>query len=317
MRTETFSLLGYENMPLSARLWLPDGEMKALVQVTHGMTEHMGRYEALAAALTARGIALGGFDLRGHGENPGDRSIASFGERGWEVSLEDMDIFSRTLQQRFPGIPRVMLGFSLGSFLLREYLSRGPKGLSGAIIMGTGHQSPAVLGLMMAIVKGQVKKAGHDGCTDLVRQLSFGTYNKKFAPNQTVADWLCSDREQLAAYLNDPLCREDISAGLFHQMLGAMKRTCSRNALQSWDKEMPVLLLSGSDDPVGDGGKGVKKLYEQMEKAGMTNVQCRLIPNARHDLLHEECCGAAARARDMMLEWLEKLINQEGTGEPT
>lgn len=305
MKVEQFDFLGHKGTGLPGYIWLPDGEVKAVLQITHGMTEHMGRYEAFAEYLCLLGIAVAGFDLRGHGKNPGDPVIASFGEGGWSSSIEDMRLFYELLEQRFREVPHYMLGFSLGSFLLREYLTKYPnKGeLAGAIIMGTGHQPGWLLSVMMGIVKGQIKKAGFDKTTDLVRRLSFGTYNQKFKPNRTTADWLCSDEIELEKYLTDPLVRKDISAGLFWELIGSMKRTGSASEYDSWNTSLPVLLISGQDDPVGDGGKGVRAVYNRMKKKRMENVTIKLFPGARHDLLREEKNGAEA-ARKYIAEWI-------------
>ena len=175
---QCFEFVGHGAIALPAVIWQPEQEIKAVLQITHGMTEHMGRYESLAADLCSRGIAVAGFDLRGHGKNPGNPEIASFGEGGWTASIEDMRLFFTELRSRFPGVPHFMLGFSLGSFLLREYLTKYPSEgeLAGAIIAGTGHQPGWILAVMMAIVKGEFKKAGFDGTTDLIRQLSLLTF---------------------------------------------------------------------------------------------------------------------------------------------
>lgn len=270
-----------------------------MLQITHGMTEHMGRYERFAADLCGQGIAVAGFDLRGHGKNSGDPNVASCGEGGWEASIEDMRLFFELLDQRFPGVPHYLLGFSLGSFLLREYLTKYPNGIAGAIIAGTGHQPVWLLSIMMGVVKGQIKKAGYDQTTDLVRKLSFGTYNQKFKPNRTTADWLCSNEAELDQYLADPLVRKDISAGLFYELLSFMKRTGKSCAYGS----MPILLISGQNDPVGDFGKGVQTIYNRMKKAGMENVTLRLF-DARHDIFHEESSDVAQVARCCICEWL-------------
>lgn len=216
-----------------------------------------------------------------------------------------MHLFFGHLSARFPGVPHDMLGFSLGSFLLREYLGRWSEGVSRAIIMGIGHQPAPVLSIMMAIIKGQIKKGGFDNTTDLVRKLSFGTHNQKFKPNRTQSDWLCADTAQLDAYLADPLCRRDISSGLFWQLLDAMKRTGSEAACSTWNKEMPVLLISGQDDPVGDSGKGVQAVKRQLDAAGMKDVLLHLIPGARHILLDEHESGAADEAIRIICVWLK------------
>ena len=306
MKTEIFEFAGDNGIILPAYLWLPDGEVKAVLQITHGMTEHMGRYEAFARYLCSMGITVAGFDLRGHGKNPGDAEVASFGEGGWAASIEDMRLFYELLEQRLTVVPHYMLGFSLGSFLLREYLTKYPDEgeVAGAIIMGTGHQPGWLLSIMMGIVNGQIKKAGFDKTTDLVRQLSFGTYNQKFKPNRTTADWLCADETELDKYLADPLVRKDISAGLFWELLGSMKRTGSAYEYDGWDTSIPILLISGQDDPVGDGGKGVQEISRRMKKSGMENVTIKLFPGARHDLLHEEKNGADT-SRKFIAEWIK------------
>lgn len=305
MKTEAFDFAGYSGTILPANLWMPEGEVKAVLQITHGMTEHMGRYEAFAEYLCPMGIAVAGFDLRGHGRNPGDAEVASFGEGGWAASIEDMHLFYELLEQRLMGVPHYMLGFSLGSFLLREYLTKYPDddGVAGAIIMGTGHQPGWLLTIMQWIVKGQIKKAGFDKTTDLVRQLSFGAYNQKFKPNRTAADWLCADEVELGKYLEDSLVRKDISAGLFWDLLGSMKRTGKKTTYEKWNKKMPVLLLYGENDPVGDFGKGVQRLYDQMRKAGIQIITFQRFLDARHDLLHEEATRAES-VRHCITDWL-------------
>ena len=303
---QCFEFVGHGAIALPAVIWQPEQEIKAVLQITHGMTEHMGRYESLAADLCSRGIAVAGFDLRGHGKNPGNPEIASFGEGGWTASIDDMRLFFTELRSRFPGVPHFMLGFSLGSFLLREYLTKYPSEgeLAGAIIAGTGHQPGWILSVMMAIVKGEFKKAGFDGTTDLIKQLSFGTYNQKVKPNRTEADWLCSDTKALDEYLVDPLVRKNISAGLFWELLGSMKRSGSAFEYDGWNTSLPILLISGQDDPVGDAGKGVRTIYNRMKKAGMENVTLKLLPNARHDVFHEDASGTAENVHHCISDWI-------------
>lgn len=303
MKTEVFEFKGYQDAMLPAMLWQPEGETKALLQVTHGMTEHIGRYETFAREMTAQGIAVAGFDLRGHGKNPGNKAVASFGEGGWEAAISDMKRFFDLLDERFPGVPHYLHGFSLGSFLLREYLSRYPEDGAGALILGTGNQPGWLLSIMMAIVNGQIKKVGFDGYSPLVRQLSFGTYNQKFKPNRTEKDWLCSDNDTLDSFIADPLCRENFSAGLFYQMLAAMKRTGSMSAYDNWHKEKPILLICGESDPVGNMGKGAEAVMQAMKKAGL-DVTFHLLPGSRHMVLGEKANGVADAAVKIIQKWL-------------
>ena len=305
MRLETSRFSGANGTELPYMIWAPETMPCMVLQITHGMTEHIGRYAALAKELTTYGIVVAGFDLRGHGENPSIHDTATLGKTGWEESLRDMHLFRMMLQKQFPGLPLYMMGFSLGSFLLREYLNcyRAP---AGAILIGTGTQPAPLLSILMKIVEGEIKNAGFNRNTPLVQKLSFDTYNSKFTPNATRADWLCADRIQLDRYLNDRECRKVISAGLFYRLLASMKRTGNVDAYRNWNKSMPVLLISGKDDPVGDMGKGTKKVLSQMKKAGMKNVQLNLYPGARHDVLHEEITGTARDVRDLIFHWLFK-----------
>ena len=305
MKEEYFEFEGDNHFQLPAVIWLPEEEPKMMVQIIHGMTEHMGRYEHLAEVLTAAGIGVAGFDLRGHGKSAPGVPCASFGEGGWEATLKDVHLFHLTLKKRFACAKHVLLGFSLGSFLAREYFAVYEKHeFSGAVIMGSGQQPSWVLSIIMAIVKGEIKKSGFDDTNDLIRKLSFGTYNKNFAPNRTNADWLCADDEQLDRYLSDALCKEDISAGLFWQLLSAMKRTGGTGTYQKWHKAMPVLLLSGGDDPVGGHGKGIAAMERSMRKAGMENVTSRIYAHGRHDILHEEKLGVAQLVCDEIKDWV-------------
>ena len=143
MQETEFQLAGAQGTELPARLWLPDGQPRLVLQISHGMTEHSGRYDTLAAALAEHGIACAAFDLRGHGRNPGSRTWADMGPDGWEQSLSDLQRFCERLRENFPGVPLGMLGFSLGSFLLRDALCRGMAAPAGVILAGTGTQPGA------------------------------------------------------------------------------------------------------------------------------------------------------------------------------
>ena len=308
MKAKKIRFTGANGVSLPGIIWYPMCSPTMIVQITHGMTEHIGRYEELADMLTANGIAVAGFDLRGHGHNPGDNQCASFGEGGWNYALHDMHLFYLELESKFPNIPHFMLGFSLGSFLLRDYLSLYRDKVDGAIIMGTGHQPGAILSMLMPVVKREIKAHGFNSSTQKIKKLSFETYNQKFAPNMTSVDWICSDTAQRIKYRGDPLCRKTISAGLFWQLLDSMKRTGKPASYRKWNKQMPVLLISGEDDPVGDFGKGVQRVKQSMSKAGMKHIQMYLISGTRHDLLHEEKSGGSEETFDILTNWLFENI---------
>lgn len=308
MKTEVFTLKGADGAELHGTCWLPPVQPRLVLQVVHGITDHMGRYEALARALAADGVVTVGTDLRGHGRNPGDPGCASFGRGGWEASLEDLHRLRGLLEDRWPNLPQVMLGFSLGSFLVRDYLNAYLDKVDGAVLIGTGSQAAPVLAVLKALVHIQTRRVGFDAPAPLVRKLFSEACNKNFAPLRTSADWFCSDVQELDACLADPLCRPDLSCGLFWQLLDSMQRTGSGHAYHRWDRDMPVLLLSGQDDPIGDFGKGVQRVEAAMNKAGLTHVQSRLFARARHDLLHEQDNGSASRALEELRRFLHSLM---------
>ena len=305
MKKENLLMKGYDHTYIPVTIWSPDEEPRIILQIIHGMTEHVGRYEELAEELTKEGIVVAGFDLRGHGRQKKDPDCASMGENGWKYTLKEMRMLNRILLKRHPKCKVAMLGFSLGSFLLRDYLSYAGDHISYAILVGTGYQPAAVLGMLKNTAKKQIKKHGFDCPSKKVNKLTFGTYNKKFKPNVTSADWICSDEKERELYLNDRFCTKEISNGLFLQLLEAMHRTGEKKVYEKWNKNVNVLLLSGEDDPVGDFGKGVKKVFLQMEKAEIENVELTLIEDCRHDLLHEKENGGSEEAIDAIKEFLE------------
>ena len=305
MRKENFEFVSKDGFTYNAVLWLSDEQPKQMIQIVHGMTEHMERYEAFASYFTKLGIAVAGFDLRGHGKSDTNSSCAYFKEGDFLKTLEDIHDFHLLLKQRFESQKHILLGFSLGSFLVREYLSNYDHQFFGAIIAGTGQQPSFLLKIIKGLVKKQIHQIGYTQTNDFISNLSFGTYNKKFAPNKTNVDWLCSDNKQLELYIQDAYIKNAISAGLFYELLDSMDRLTIKNVYSRWDKNMPILLISGAEDPVGDGGKGVLTVKKAMEKAGLKQVTCKLYPHGRHDIFHEYQLGIVENLFEDIKNWLE------------
>ena len=302
MNAEYFEFIGSGGAVVPAMLWEP-AEVKAVVQIAHGTTEHMGRYEKFAAVMAPYGIAVAGLDIRGHGRNPGDPKVAAMQPGQWQAAAEDVQLFRGFLAEKYPDVPRFLLGFSLGSFLVRDVLKENSaEGLAGAILVGTGHQPGWLLDMMRSVVNGQIQKFGFDQPSALVRKLSFGMYNDKFKPNRTDVDWLSTDEAAVDAYLADPLVRRNTAAGLFWELLGSMRRHCGPKEYDSWDKNLPILLISGGEDPVGNAGKGVAAVYQRMKKSGMQDVTMHLIPGARHAILQ----GGAEGAEETIAGWVTR-----------
>lgn len=270
--------------------WTPDnGEVTAVLQLAHGIAEYAERYAPFAEYLAENGFAVVANDHMGHGKSCGEgQSPIYFGpENGWMNAVDDMYSLFDLTHKAYSSAPYFLLGHSMGSFLARTFLIRYPGVLSGAIIMGTGQMSPAIITAGRAVAKLQAKKVGWDKPSDTVTSLAFGSYNKAFAPNRTGFDWLSVNEENVDRYIADPLCGADSSVGLFHDMLGGLLFIAKQSNLEKMNIYTPILFVAGDKDPVGDMGKGVRKAHASFRKAGVKDLQLKLYPGMRHEILNE------------------------------
>ena len=271
--------------------WLPEGAPRAVLQIAHGVSEYVLRYEDFAGYLTERGFAVVGNDHLGHGLSVSDGAPRLyFGPKGsWNWVVEDMESLRKLTHRQFPNLPYFLLGHSMGSFLTRTYLIRYPGTVDAAIIMGTGHQSPAIVAGGRAIAKAAGKRHGFKAHSPRVEALAFGAYNKAFAPNRTEVDWLSASDNNVDAYIADPLCGQKASIGLFCEMLGGIRFISTPKNIASMNRNTPILFISGDKDPVGEMGKGVRRAYEAFRRAGVRDVELKLYKGLRHEILNEDC----------------------------
>ena len=287
---EEFTFLSSDGQTrLHAMLWLPEGEIRGILQIAHGVAEHVARYDGFARYLCARGIAVAGHDHLGHGKSlPDGATPVYFGAQdGWQHAVDDIHALHQRLQEEFPNMPLCIMGHSMGSFLTRSYLIRYPGTVRAAVIMGTGWQPAPVIAAGRTLAKLIARREGADATSDLVTKLAFGGYNKAFAPNRTGYDWLSADSENVDRYIADPLCGADATVGLFRQMLHGIAFNQNPKNLTRMDSSLPVLLISGDRDPVGDMGKGVRRTAAAFRKAGLSDVTVKLYPGLRHEILNE------------------------------
>lgn len=307
--------VGIVNYDLNGVIWKPDNRpVKHVIHIVHGMTEHIGRYEKFAETITPMGIAVAGFDLRGHGHNASSEcaSFISGGnpethDYGWAKAIDDIQRESIEIQRHFPSAKHYLLGFSLGASLVQDYMRNMPmNGIDGVILVGTGYQPPIVTNLLSKVIAGEIKKTTPGMTTKLTRELAFGTYNKQIPNAKTSMDWLCSDEQQLAEYMNDTYCRHDLSADLFFELLCSMSRTNSKQGYMGVNDltDMPILLISGKNDAVGDMGRSISKIARRMRKSGIKNVEPIIINNARHDVFHEHATGGDSATTLAILNWV-------------
>ena len=271
--------------------WEPEGgSVRAVLQICHGVAEHIARYDAFARYLNGLGIAVVGHDHLGHGLSlPEGGTPVYFGEGNtWNTVVDDIYVLHQRIRLRYPDVPLCIMGHSMGSFLTRTYLIRYPGTVKAAIIMGTGWQPKAVIAGGMAVAKAVGAVVGENGTSDLVTNLAFGAYNKLFAPNRTSCDWLSADEGNVDAYMADPLCGADTTVGLFRQMLLGIRFNQKLSNLRQMDPRIPVLFVAGEKDPVGDCGNGVRRTYQEFRRAGVQDCTLKLYPGLRHEILNEK-----------------------------
>ncbi len=292
---------------IRVRKFVPDSAPRGVVQIAHGVAEHCERYDAFMKFLAENGFVAAANDHLGHGKSITDESeLGFFAEKdGWDLVVRDMEKLRELLASDYPDLPYFLFGHSMGSFLARTYIIRHPQRLSGAIICGTGQQSPALVGAgkTMAKMICGVKGAKHK--SDMLNNTAFGKYNAGFDTVRTPCDWLSRDEANVDKYIADPLCGFVPSAGLFRDMMGGISFIGKKKNIAEMRKDLPVFFIAGDKDPVGENGKGVKKAYEAFKEAGMTDVSIKLYPDCRHELLNELNRG---EVMNDILAWLNKKL---------
>ena len=270
------------------REWLPDGAVRGSVQISHGVAEYGARYDEFCRFLAENGFAAAVNDHLGHGRTArSEEDLGFFAEEdGWKLVVRDMHALHRRLVKEFPGKPAFLFGHSMGSFLTRTYLIGRPRELSGAVICGTGQQAAPIVAAGKLMAAMEIKRSGARNKSARLNDLAFGAYNKGFE-GRTPSDWLSRDQAVVDRYAADPLCGFIPTAGLFHDMMGGIQYIGKPANVARMDKELPILFIAGEKDPVGEQGKGVKRAFAAFRKAGMKDVELKLYPDCRHELLNE------------------------------
>ena len=244
---------------IHVRRCVPDGQVRAVVQIMHGIAEHISRYDDFMAFLASNGFVAVGTDHLGHGQSiEKPEQMGFFAEKnGWDYIMKDEEILRLAMKQTYPNVPFVLFGHSMGSFMARTHLIRYPGGFDAAIISGTGNQGAALVngGLFMGNLVTALKGAHH--YSKFLNNLAFGSYNKIYENPRTEYDWLTRDTDVVDKYIADPLCGFIPTCSLFRDMMTGVKFITNVNNLKSMKKDMPVYFMSGDKDPVGECGKGV------------------------------------------------------------
>jgi alpha-beta hydrolase superfamily lysophospholipase len=296
-----FTLPARDGLPLFVYRWLPAGAPRAVIQVAHGMSEHAGRYDALAQTLNSAGLAVYAQDHRGHGRTaaaPNDLGYLGQGI-GWRTVLEDIGLVQHRIAADFPGLPIILLGHSMGAFLAQQFAGERGGTLRGLVLAGTYREARwlALAGGWLARLERW--RLGPRGHSRLIRALTFDTFNRRFAPNRTAADWLSRDESEVDRYVADPHCGFAASIQLWIELLDALAL-----GLPLPPAELPVCVLVGDQDSVAGPDPSAKKLAALFRQAG-THVTHHVYPEARHELFHET--NRDEVTRDLVI-WLNKVL---------
>ena len=297
---------------IHARICTPDGTPKAVVQIAHGIAEHIDRYEDFMRFLAENSYVAVGNDHLGHGKSaatPDELGIFAE-ENGWNYVIEDMRKLREKVLEQYPGLPYVFFGHSMGSFLTRTFLIKYPALYDAAILSGTGHQSAALVNGGYLAAQLLTKKNGPRSSGQTLNDIAFGSYCKRIENPRTPFDWLSRDNDTVDRYIADPLCGFICKTSLYRDMMGGLKFLTDQKNINKMNRNAPVYFMSGAEDPVGDYGAGVEKAYKAFCRADLTDVMIRLYPGGRHEMLNE------LNRDDVMqdiLNWLnEKMEKLQG-----
>ncbi len=270
---------------LRGKVYVPEGEAKGYFHIVHGMTEHIGRYDRFMRDLAEQGYIVFAYDHLGHGEtaNQGEHGfIAS--EGGYDLLCRDVNKFASDVISEYGEMPYYLMGHSMGSFIVRlaATIESKPNKL---IVMGTGGKNPAAdIGLgIMGIIS---KLFGEKHISKLVDKIAFGAYNKRF-PGEDDKAWLTTDNLVREKYMADPYCSFKFTVSAMKDLVTLNKNSNLSETFEKTPKEMPIFVISGSEDPVGEYGDGVRKVFEEYKSAGCT-VEMKLYDGYRHEILNDK-----------------------------
>ena len=291
---------------LNVIIWETEKEPIGVLQIVHGMAEYIDRYDNFAKYMTEHGFNVIGHDHLGHGHSVSDEHDYGFfaEENGDKIIIEDMHSVTQYAREKWEDLPNFILGHSMGSFCLRQYLTKYSNDVFGAIIMGTGWIPSAAALLGKTIATNTCKSKGSHTVNPLLIKLTLEPYNKPFAPARTNCDWLSRDEKQVDLYVNDKLCGFDFTAGAYKDFFTVLEKIAKNRQLIGMRKSLPILITSGSVDPVG-GKKACEKLNAQYKRCGIDDVTLKLWENDRHEILNEL---DKSDVYDYIYNWLKSKI---------
>lgn len=285
---------------LSGIMYIPNGDIKGIFHLVHGMTEYIGRYAPLFEKLADAGYLCVGFDNLGHGNTAREEDLGFIASKnGWSLMVDDVKLFADNIKAEYPNLPYYLMGHSMGSFITRVAVSRYSDLADKYICCGTAGSNPAAgVGVFLCSIIKAFR--GERAISPFLESIAFGSYNKRF-DGDTKYEWLTKDRDIIDKYANDKLCTFHFTVSAMKDLMTLLKNCNSKKCFANTRSDLPILLIAGDMDPVGNYGKGVKQVYDNYKASGKCDVTIFLYKDCRHEIHNDSC-------REQMTEDILKFI---------
>lgn len=285
--------------------WSPKGKVRGVVQLVHGMQEHMGCYDRFARYMCERGFAVIGADCIGHGNSTEEKKLGYFQDSdSSEFLVMDMRTVTEIARKKYRKKKLFIYSHSFGSFQTRLYISRY-RDIDGVILAGTGEVSSVLVGNVLKMLHTKIAQSGGAVRSEVIQNLIFGGLVRKFLPMKNNYEWVTRDTEKIREYAKDKRYNYIFTLNGFYTLLSTVMKCDSDSVYENTPKNMPILIMAGSEDAVGDYGKGTTAVYEKYKKSAHNNIELKIYDGARHNLLHEI---NFSQVQQYMLKWIESHL---------
>ena len=282
------TIKGFDDYQVVMSIWEPDQAPKGIVQIFHGMVEHIDRYEDFAHYLNSKGYVVAGDDHRGHGRTAGVDFLGKvpFGHTYFDT-IDDEKVITSYLKERYGDLPLFVFAHSYGSFLGQGYIQQNSQNIDGCILSGSANMSGISPKIGRFVANIQHKMHGKDMTAEFIKNMTFGAYEKPFKKEKRQNAWLNRDASACEKYNADKYCNYTMSVGFYKNFFDGLCRIYEAERLAGIDKKLPIFIVSGDKDPVGKMGKLVSKLYDMYTQLGIEDVKIKLYEDARHEIINE------------------------------
>lgn len=311
LKEKHFTFRSKDQREIFVYQWMrEDQAIRGIMQISHGMAETAARYKRFANVLTENGFVVYANDHRGHGKSADNiDKLGYLGEDdGFKLLVDDIARLTYRIRKEHPNLPIYLFGHSMGSFAAQRYIMDYPNEINGLILAGSNGEQGFTLTAGKIISKIEMLFRGKKAKSKLMNTLTFGSYNKHFEPQTTGSEWLTRDKEELAKYLANPYCGTIFPTSFYYYFLDSLQYIEAEDNFHKIPTALPIFIISGDQDPVGDFGQGVVKLKERYENQGVKDLEIKLYKGARHELLNEI---NRDKVTEDIINWLERRLDKE------